>query len=76
MKMTKGEKDGHGLIMKLVRKAASMEVLSLTTADHVLGTFKTQHDAADWAKSQGHAPLIARVRELNDKKKPDHWGSA
>jgi hypothetical protein len=42
----------------------------------VLATFKTQHDATAWAKSQGHAPLIARVRELNDKKKPDHWRSA
>jgi hypothetical protein len=39
----------------------------------VLATFKTQHDAAEWAKSQNHAPLIARGRELNDKKKPDHW---
>jgi hypothetical protein len=45
-------------------------------ADHVLATFKDQHDAAEWAASQGHAPLIARVRELNDKKKPDHWRSA
>jgi hypothetical protein len=42
-------------------------------ADHVLGTFKTQHDAIAWAKSQNHSPLVARVRELNDKKKPDHW---
>jgi hypothetical protein len=45
-------------------------------ADHVLATFKTQHDAIAWAKSQNHAPLVARVRELNDKKKPDHWRSA
>jgi hypothetical protein len=45
-------------------------------ADHVLATFKTQHDAADWAKSKGHAPLIARVRELNNKKKPDQWRPA
>jgi hypothetical protein len=21
----------------------------------------------------GHAPLVARVRHLNDKRKPDHW---
>jgi hypothetical protein len=45
-------------------------------ADHVLATFNNQHDAAQWAKSQGHAPLIARVRELSDKKKRDHWRSA
>jgi hypothetical protein len=25
-------------------------------ANHVLGTFKTQHDAAERAKSQGHTP--------------------
>jgi hypothetical protein len=31
-------------------------------ADHVLGTFKTQREAIDWAKSKGHAPLVARVR--------------
>jgi hypothetical protein len=45
-------------------------------ADHVLGTFKTQHDPIAWAKSQNHVPLIARVRELNDKKKPDQWRAA
>jgi hypothetical protein len=42
-------------------------------ADHVLATFKTQREAIDWSTKQGHAPLIARVRHLNDKKKPDHW---
>jgi hypothetical protein len=45
-------------------------------ADHVLGTFKTQREAIDWAKSNGHAPLVARIRHLNDKKKPDHWRAA
>jgi hypothetical protein len=45
-------------------------------ADHVLATFTNHHDAADWAKSKGHAPLIARVRELNNKKKPDQWRPA
>ena len=45
-------------------------------ADHVLGTFGTQHEAVDWAKKQGHHPLVARVRHLSDKKKPDHWRSA
>jgi hypothetical protein len=42
-------------------------------ADHVLATFKTQQEAIDWSRKNGHAPLVARVRHLNDKKKPDHW---
>lgn len=45
-------------------------------ADHALGTFKTQQEAIEWAKKNGHHPLVARVRHLNDKKKPDHWRSA
>lgn len=45
-------------------------------ADSVLGTFKTQHEAIAWAKSKGHSPLVARVRHMNDKKKPDHWRAA
>jgi hypothetical protein len=45
-------------------------------ADHELGTFKTQREAIDWAKMKGHSPLVARVRHLNDKKKPDHWRAA
>ena len=45
-------------------------------ADHVLETFKTQHDAIEWAKRQGHSPHIARVRHLNDKRKADHWRAA
>jgi hypothetical protein len=42
-------------------------------ADHVLATFKTQHEAIHWATSNGHIPHVARVRHLNDKKTPDHW---
>ena len=42
-------------------------------ADNVRGTFKTQKEAIDWAKNNGHKPHVARVRHLNDKKKPDHW---
>lgn len=42
-------------------------------ADHILGTFKTQHEAIRWAQTQGHTPHVARVRHLNDKRKPDHW---
>jgi hypothetical protein len=42
-------------------------------ADHVLGVFRTQLEAIEWAKKQGHRPLVARVRHLNDKKNPDRW---
>ena len=45
-------------------------------ADHVLGTFATQRAGIDWARAQGHRPLVARVRHLNDKKIPDHWRAA
>jgi hypothetical protein len=45
-------------------------------ADHVLETFKTQHEAIERSRRHGHTPLVARVRHLNDKKKPDHWRSA
>ena len=45
-------------------------------ADHVLATFKTQREAIEWARKQGHHPLVARVRHLNDKKIPDHWRAA
>ena len=45
-------------------------------ADHVLGTFKTQKEAIDWARQNGHSPLVARVRHLNNKKIPDHWRAA
>jgi hypothetical protein len=44
-----------------------------THADHALATFKTQHDAIEWAKKNGYRTHIARVRQLNDKRKPDHW---
>lgn len=42
-------------------------------ADHPLATFKTQEQAIKWAKEHAHTPHVARVRHLNDKKKPDHW---
>jgi hypothetical protein len=42
-------------------------------ADHVLKTFNTQKEAIDWAKQEGHHPLVARVRHLNNKKMPDQW---
>lgn len=47
-----------------------------SSADQVLHTSSTQAAAIKWAKDQGHSPLVARVRHLNDKKKPDHWRSA
>jgi len=33
-------------------------------ADHAVGTFKAQREAIDWAKKNGHHPLVARVRHL------------
>ena len=50
-----------------------MFVRSITGGRDILATFKTQRDAIDWAKNNGHTPHIARVRHLNDKKKADHW---
>ena len=45
--------------------------------DNVLGSFKTQQEEAiTWAKGHNHSPVVARVRHLNDKNKPDHWRSA
>jgi hypothetical protein len=44
--------------------------------DHVLKIFKTQKEAIDWAKKEGHYPLIARVRHLSNKTRPDHWRPA
>jgi hypothetical protein len=45
-------------------------------ADHVLRTCRTQEEAIEWAHKNGHTSHVARVRHLNDKKKPDHWRSA
>jgi hypothetical protein len=44
-------------------------------ADSELHQSQTQQAAIDWAKQQGHSPLVARVRHLSDKKKPDQWRS-
>jgi hypothetical protein len=46
--------------------------------DHAdqLAIFKTQQEAIDWSRKNGHAPLVARVRHLNDKQKPDQWRAA
>ena len=44
-------------------------------AGRVVHTSRTQREAIDWAKREGLDPLIARVRHLNDRDKPDHWRS-
>ncbi len=44
-----------------------------TQGDTVLGIFNTQREAIDWSKARGHSPHVARIRHLNDKKRPDHW---
>jgi len=38
--------------------------------------FQTQAAAISEAKRLGHKPLVARVRHMNDKNKPDHWREA
>jgi hypothetical protein len=45
-------------------------------ADKVLYTSSTQKEAIDSARRNGHHPLVARVRHLNDKKIPDHCRGA
>lgn len=45
-------------------------------ADHLLQTFETRHRAIDWSKRHGHRPHVARIRRLNDKRKPGHWREA
>lgn len=45
-------------------------------ADYVLHTSKTQAEAIIWARAQGFTPLVARVRDINDKRKRDHWRAA
>jgi len=37
-------------------------------AGHALATFKTQKEAIDWAKKNGHSPHVARVRHLTIRK--------
>lgn len=48
-----------------------------SAGDHVLsGPYGTQEAAINWAKKAGHSPVVARVRHLTDKNKPDHWRTA
>jgi hypothetical protein len=45
-----------------------------TAADSELHQTHTEQDAINWAKRQGHSPvMVARVRHLSDKRNPDHW---
>ena len=44
-----------------------------TQGDQALIVTRTQQEAIDWAKRNGHSPHVARVRHLNDKRRPDLW---
>ncbi len=50
--------------------------IEFTDGSPAKGGFKTQEEAIEQARKDGHRPLVARVRELNDKDKPDHWREA
>jgi hypothetical protein len=52
-------------VLRADRKAATTDYV--VHADHVLATFRTQHEAIEWAKRSGHPPHVARV--VNDKKR-------
>ena len=40
----------------------------------IVRTFKTQKEAAEWAKAQGYQPIhVARERHLQNADQPDHW---
>ena len=41
-------------------------------ADRVMHTSDTEKEYR-LVQKNGHSPHVARVRDLNDKKKPDHW---
>jgi hypothetical protein len=43
-----------------------------SSASETLKVCNTQQDAVDWAKTEGYAVHVARVRKT-DKGKPDHW---
>ncbi len=52
------------------------DIEDFVVEDHtgqVLYSTRHQADAIAWAKKNGHSPHVARVRHLNDKRKPDHW---
>src|ERR1700685_4013374 len=74
--VVKGRNNGERLCRSPSEGSAIQDYVVEDHANHELGAFKTQKEAIDWARSQGHSPLVARVRHLNDKKKPNHWRSA
>jgi len=49
-------------------------VLEFAGGQQLGGSFRTQAEAATYARQQGHHPLCARVRNT-DKGNPDHWRS-
>ena len=61
-----------------VRPKGRPEGSDYVVEDHgqMLAFFKTQQEAIDWAKYNGHAPLVPRIRHLNDRKRPDHSRAA
>jgi hypothetical protein len=51
-------------------------VIDYVIEDHsnrLLASCRTQDEALEWAKSQGHTPLVPMVRHQNNKNKLDHW---
>jgi len=44
--------------------------------DQVLGIFRNQKEAIDWARAMGHSPLLPRFLQVKDKSNPDHWQPA
>lgn len=47
---------------------------AVVVGGRVVKEFKTQREAAEWAKAQGHKPVhVARERHLQNKDIPDHW---
>jgi hypothetical protein len=42
-------------------------------ADNILRIFNTEREAVDWAKSRGYTAMVARVRNLNNKRIPYNW---
>ena len=49
-------------------------VLELAGGEQLGPPFRTQTQAAEYARRLGHLPLCARVRNTN-KGNPDHWRS-
>ena len=60
----KGRKEGDPIDDYVVEEHAS----------HVLATFKTQHEAIEWSKKQGHAPALVEIARYKlERHKPLRW---